>query len=467
MPDNDVTLSPGGRHVPSQNRGGDGPPLVPDPIVPNRTQRPNLRAPSPLAPVTRDLPSSMSPPLSAEHPAEHPLEPMGDLAIALRVHGDPREIEAEWRAFERHADCLVFQTFDWLAKLQEHIGAPKGTVPAIVCGRGPQGELLFILPLAIERRGPLRCLTFFGSELCDYNAPLLAPEFGRRVDAARFRAIWRDVVALLNADARFHFDWIDLPKMPDAVGAQRNPFVDLDVAVHPSGAYVASLGSDWETYYTAKRSSATRKKERKQLKQLAEHGEIRFVDPSGRADIERTVDTLIAQKSRAFGRMGIEDLFNRAGYRAFYRDIATDPKLGTTIHVSRLDVGTTPAATNMGLRFRDSYYLVLSSYDDGEISRFGPGRAHLQELMRSAIAKGFRRFDFTVGDEPYKRDWSDIELKLYDYLAANTPRGRLAVAMVTAFLRTKRFIKQTPALWHAFSKARAFKASLKTSLRRR
>ncbi len=35
----------------------------------------------------------------------------------------------------------------------------------------------------------------------------------------------------------------------------------------------------------------------------------------------------------------------------------------------------------------------------------------------------FARFDFTVGDEPYKRDWSDTELRLHDYLAAVTLRG--------------------------------------------
>src|SRR5262249_34562950 len=140
--------------------------------------------------------------------------------------------------------------------------------------------------------------------------------------------------------------------------------------------------------------------------------------------------------------------------------IAADPALRDIVHVSRLDVGATMAATNVGLKFRDCYYLILSSYDDGEVSRFGPGRAHLHELMRHAIDGGLKRFDFTVGDEPYKRDWSDTELRLYDYLATATLRGAIAVAMTTAFRRTKRFIKQSPALWRVFSKARALKGLL-------
>jgi CelD/BcsL family acetyltransferase involved in cellulose biosynthesis len=401
------------------------------------------------------LPASASPPLSAAHPFEttHQRE-----AVTLSVHGDLREVEADWRVFEQRADATVFQTFGWLATLQQHVGAPKGSVPAIVIGRDGRGDILFILPLALEPHGPLRCLTWLGSELCDYNAPLLARDFAQQVDAATFGRLWGEALTRLGADARFRFDWIDLQKMPDTVGAQHNPLVDLDVALHPSGAYVATLNGDWESWYAGKRSASTRKRERRQLKQLAEHGEIRFVDVTEPADVARTVEILIGQKSHAFARMGVEDLFGRDGYRAFYRAIVSDP--ATVVHLSRLDVGDVPAATGIGLRFRDSYYLVLSSYDDGPLARFGPGRAHLQELIRHAIERGFGRFDFTVGDEAYKRDWSDIELKLYDYLAAATWRGRIVIALMRAFRRTKRFIKQTPVLWRLFSKARAFKASL-------
>src|SRR6185295_1599771 len=202
---------------------------------------------------------------------------------------------------------------------------------------------------------------------------------------------------LLRSDRRLRFDLIDLQKMPEQVGGQRNPFLDLPVLAHPSGAYVATLGSDWDEFYAAKRSSSTRKRERRQFKHLAEHGEIRFVDVEERDDIARTLDTLLDQKSRAFARMGVRNMFARPGYREFYLDVATDLNVRALTHISRLDVGAIPAAANLGLRFRNSYYLVLSSYHDGEIARFGPGRAHLHELLRRAIERGFERFDFTVG----------------------------------------------------------------------
>jgi CelD/BcsL family acetyltransferase involved in cellulose biosynthesis len=63
-----------------------------------------------------------------------------------------------------------------------------------------------------------------------------------------------------------------------------------------------------------------------------------------------------------------------------------------------------------------------------------------------------------VGDEHYKRDWSDREMKLYDFLSPVTLKGRLAVMSYLAFRKTKRIIKRTPILWRAYTSLRLMKA---------
>ncbi len=406
-----------------------------------------------------DLPSAISPPLAAIEDA------VPSTSITLELRDDLSGLVQEWTAFQRSAECTVFQTFEWLATWQRHIGALNKTRPAVVLGRDERGGILFILPLAIEARGPVRRLTWLGSELCDYNAPLIARDFWRY--AGDFADLWRRVLNLLQSDPRLRFDLVDLQKMAETVGTARNPFLSLKTFPNSSSAHVATLGRNWDEFYKAKRSSPTRKKERKQLKHLAEIGEVRFIDLKDTAEIERTLGTLMHQKSRTFARMGVEDLFARPGYQAFYRDIATDLGARAIVHVSRLDVGATIAATSLGLTFRDCYYLVLSSYHDGEVMRFGPGRAHLHELLRHAIEHGFCHFDFTIGDEPYKRDWADIEVRLCDHLQAVTPLGAVVVAMMVAFRRTKRLIKQTPALWRAYSRARELVPRFRSSSSRR
>jgi CelD/BcsL family acetyltransferase involved in cellulose biosynthesis len=399
------------------------------------------------------LPVLGSPPLGGAR--EESAQAASRSGIDLRIHADLDQVAAQWRSFERQADHTVFQSFDWLAHWQRHIGVVQGIVPAIVVGCEIDGETLFILPLAVETLSPVRRLTWLGSQLCDYNAPLLADRFCARVSVERFLRAWREVIGLLRSDPRFRFDLIDLEKMPEFVGEQRNPFIDLNVRAHPSRAYAAVLGRDWDAFYAAKRSPSTRKRERRQLRQLADHGEVGFIGVEGNDERTRTLATLLEQKSRAFARMGVDNPFLRPGHREFFLAMANDPAMHARIHVSRLDVGMQIAAVSVGLKYRSCYYLILSSYDAGDLSRFGPGRAHLHELLRHAIAHGFARFDFTVGDEPYKRDWCNIELTLHDYLTAVTFRGWLIGAMTAEFRRIKRHIKQSPGLWRAFSKARA------------
>jgi CelD/BcsL family acetyltransferase involved in cellulose biosynthesis len=374
--------------------------------------------------------------------------------IALSIYDDVAAVEAEWRRFEQTADCTVFQSFDWLSTWLRHIGRREKARPLIVVGRRADGDPLFLIPLALMP-GVVRRLTFLGSALCDYNAPLLAPQFPSEVSAARFRELWADIGALIRSDPQRRYDLVELTKMPQSVGGQDNPFVGLDVRLHPSGAHLAQLHGSWDEFYQGKRSSATRRRDRSKRRRLGEYGEVSFVTPREAGEIARTLDTLIEQKSRAFAQMGVANVFARPGHRDFFFDLATHPRARGLVHVSRLDVGSVQAAVNLGLMFRGTYYHVLASYHDGEIARFGPGAAHLRDLLSFAIDNGCRSFDFTIGDEGYKLEWSDRLVALYDHIAPATPRGWPVALWARSRRQLKRTIKQTPALWAAFSRLRS------------
>ena len=380
-------------------------------------------------------------------------------AFTVALDSDLSSLEPVWRAFQETADCTVFQTFEWLSAWQHHIGARAGVVPHIVTVRDANGTLLSILPLASAQRGPLRELVWLGSELCDYNAPLVAAGFAQQLDAATFAALWRRIVQAVQMRARC--DIVRLEKMPATIGAQPNPMLALPTVLNPSGCYATKLGASWDKFYEAKRSAATRARDRSKRKRLAAHGQIQFATAADASEALSTLQVLIEQKSAAFARRGIGNIFSRAGYTEFYRDLATDPQTRSLVHISALRVGDTVAATNFALTFKERYYYVLSSYTDGEMARLGPGAAHLHELFRYAIERGFGVFDFTIGDEPYKRDWCDRAEPLYDMVAVISWRGLAAATPLLAFSRLKRAIKQNPRLWSLFSKARALVVSRK------
>ncbi len=375
--------------------------------------------------------------------------------VSISVHDSLESIERDWRAFEERAELTVFQTFDWLSTWYRHIGMGLGLMPAIVIGRDRHDEILFLLPLSIRRVALVRRLEWLGSELSDYNAPLLARNFDQRVRPQRFAALAKAVMQRIQDSRGMHYDLAVLEKMPALVGALPNFLLSLDCSLNASGAHVATLPGNWDDFYRAKRSPTTRRRDRTKLARLSDLGAVRLVNAETDRERQATVANLIEQKERVLATMGVANFFARPGHRRFFEALATSDAMKPLTHLSRLDVGSSPAAVNLGLTFRGRYYYLLSSYETGDVSRLGPGAVHLRELMRQAIERKFTCFDFTIGDEPYKRDWCDFHLNLFDHISTTTLSGLAAALPEIAMRRLKRHIKQTPWLWRLFSKLRA------------
>lgn len=386
--------------------------------------------------------------------------------LNLSIHAGFEAVEALWRRFERVADCTPYQTFDWLAAWQRHVGVRDGARPVIALAAFADGEPAFLLPLAVEPSCASRRLCWLGQDLNDYNAPLLAQSFSQRVTAECFLAAWRELQARLQREPALRYDWIELEKMPPLVGGQANPLCQLATAANPSGAHATALGSDWKQYYADKRSSATRRRDRIKRKHLSAFGAVDFATDTASSNVMRTLQILMQQKMRHFAQRGIADMFARPGWREFFLDVAANPATRHLVHVSRIQVGERCAAANFGLTFGGVYYHMLASYDDGELSRYGPGALHLRELLAYAIGRGLWRFDFTIGDEPYKREWSDSAVTLWDYRTVARLRGWPAFCRAALLRPLKRFIKQTPWAWRMASRARALRGRLRRLLGR-
>ena len=410
-----------------------------------------------IAPETAISPAAATADSLRAHPA-------AAAAVSLSLHDNLADVATLWRAFEASADCTVFQTFAWHQLWQQHIGDAAGTKPAIVVGRAG-GRVLFVLPLAVSAARMARRLTWHASDLCDYNGPLLAPDFAAAVSPAAFIRLWSQIEDLIASTPGLNFDVAVLRHMPEHIGAQRNPFLDLAVSASSSGAHYMQIYGPWEQFYRDKRSSATRRHDRVKIKRMAELGTVRFETVTEPCAAEAVLDALFVQKAASFAAHGVANFLARPGRQAFFRAVAAEPALRDIVHISDIKVGTRIAAANLGFIFRRRYYHFIASYDGGAVGRFGPGTAHLHALVDYALQHGCTVFDFTVGDEAYKRDWCDSEERMFDYRASRNARGVAAAAASIIAMRVKRRIKQTPQLWAAYVRLRLMAAFLRGGLR--
>ena len=56
-------------------------------------------------------------------------------------------------------------------------------------------------------------------------------------------------------------------------------------------------------------------------------------------------------------------------------------------------------------------------------------------------------WSFSVGDEPYKRLWCDIETQHFEVLVPLTLKGRALALVLQQGARLKAFIKNSPTIW--------------------
>ena len=65
----------------------------------------------------------------------------------------------------------------------------------------------------------------------------------------------------------------------------------------------------------------------------------------------------------------------------------------------------------------------MPAHEGNEWNKYSPGRILLLKLIQWSIENGLKYFDFTIGNESYKKDWCDNQLELYKVIKPITLKG--------------------------------------------
>jgi CelD/BcsL family acetyltransferase involved in cellulose biosynthesis len=84
---------------------------------------------------------------------------------------------------------------------------------------------------------------------------------------------------------------------------------------------------------------------------------------------------------------------------------------------------------------------------EDNLAHTSPGDFLFFDNIQEACERGFEVYDFSVGDEPYKRLWCDIEVQHFEILAPLTFKGRALTHGLRQGARLKAFIKHSPTIW--------------------
>ncbi len=299
----------------------------------------------------------------------------------------------EWRGLlTRDPNRHVFATQEWNKAWWEEFSAGKELV---ILTMWRSGELAAIVPLYEKEEAGRKVLRFVGGiDLTDYLGPICAP--ADRGPVAEALVQW-----LATTDRPW--DELDAHNLPVPFG-----FAELLVETtdrlgfaftldQEETSAVLALGDDWEIYLGGldkKDRHELRRKRRRLGKELPGAG-FRSSTPDS---LERDVATFIAMHRGADGHKGH---FMGPEIATFFERLVRSFEPSGSLRLDFLEVGDRAIASTFGFELGGTFYLYNSAYEP-DAARLSPGLVLVSELVKDAIERGLRIFDFLRGPERYK-----------------------------------------------------------------
>lgn len=306
------------------------------------------------------------------------------------------------------------------------------------------GRPVFALALEIVRAGPVRIARFMGGSHANGNFAAADPLWLATAGAMEMQALTAEICR-----ARPDIDIVALERLlPDLEGLP-NPLLSLPHYPSPNLSLAVCLDGGFDALLDRASGKRKRKKHRSQTRKFEAAGGFRRIEAASPAEVERMLDAFFIMKEDRFRRAGIANVFGDAKVQAFFSALFTDALAASpppfVLHGLEVD-GRLRAVTGSS---RSGKRLVceFGAIAEDELAHASPGDFLFFDNIREACAQGFSVYDFSVGDEPYKRLWCDIETQHMDVVVPLTLKGRAFAVSMRLKARLKAFVKTNPLIW--------------------
>jgi CelD/BcsL family acetyltransferase involved in cellulose biosynthesis len=316
-----------------------------------------------------------------------------------------QDLEYIWTKFENEAIMTPFQSYAWLSHWQHTVGNPLLLVQPQIVHLHTEGNTIAILPMGIRKMFGVRILEWLGSNQADYMGPLLIDNHDKIYHNEN---IWNLIKQNL-----YRFDVIHLRKQYKKT-IQFLKYINLSSSNNKNlKAYKSSLPNKWDDYF-GNIKKKLRSDSRRQYRRLAKNGDVKFIYAGSLGLKSDIIKSMIIQKRRRYQEKGVLDLLANKENQHFYLGLNKLHSDKFKIHCTSLTVGDISVATHVGFYDDTTFYYLMPANEGIDWMKYSPGRLLLIELLRWSIENKLKFFDFTIGGEAYKKDWTNLETELFD-----------------------------------------------------
>lgn len=386
-----------------------------------------------------DAAAAVPPPRPAGHDgsAPPPTASPGD-AFAVEVEAAGEAALAEYEAFCRAGVHGPAQHPVWV---RAWIEATEADVLVVTVRRG--GLPAFKLALEIVARGPFRIARFVGGSHANGNFAALAPGMA----AAASRTEGKALAAALRR-VRPDVDLLFLSRQnPDFHGVG-NPLAGLATMESPNLSLAARLDGGFEALLERAGRRRKLRHYKQRLSRFRQSGGFQLIEAGTAQEVERLLDAFFVMKGERLRRMGIANVFMAPELQTFFRTLflAALEIAPTPFVLHGLEVGGRIVAVNGLSVTGHSLVWEFGGIDDSDPAA-SPGYFLNHHSIEWACRLGKDIYDFSVGDEPFKRSWADVETRQFETLVPLGVRGHGLALYERGRAAAVRRVKSNPRLW--------------------
>lgn len=354
------------------------------------------------------------------------------------------EAKALWH--DLGEDCVSgpSQTAHWFSHWQSNANAD-----CLVAALHAVDKPVFIMPLEVVSRGPVRIAIFAGGPHANCNFPALSrsQKFGRNELAKLFDD--------LHA-ARPDIDLVSLSRQLDELDGAKNPLLQLPTRENANVSLAIALDRNFDTVLGRNNAKRKKKKHRQHTRRFEEAGGYRIVTATTVSETEAMLTKYFIWKADRLAKAGIKNTYEPAGIKTFFHRLfaAETAAAAPRFQLKALEVAGTYRAVLGKSHAKGQTFIDFIGIADDELASASPGEFLFFEDIQDSCNTDLSVYSFGIGDEPYKRSWCDIEIPTYDTNVSLTAKGRMYASYLAGREGLVRSIKQNDAVWGHVKRAR-------------
>jgi CelD/BcsL family acetyltransferase involved in cellulose biosynthesis len=305
------------------------------------------------------------------------------------------------------------------------------------------GKPVYGLALEVVRSGPFRIARFMSGRHANGNFAAADPAF---LAAGGFNA---EAILAAVRRARPDVDALVLERLLPDLDGLANPLLALRHFQSPNLSLAVSLEGGFEALLSRVSGKRKKKKHRSQTRKFEAAGGFRRIEARTPDDALRLLDAFFAMKEFRFRKMGIANVFGDIEVQSFFRSLFLDAlrENPRPFVLHALEVGGRLRAVTGSSLSAKRLVCEFGAIAEDDLGHASPGDFLFFENIGEACRQGLDIFDFSVGDEPYKRLWCDIETRHFDVVAPLTAKGHLLARSLRIKAGVKAWVKNSPTVW--------------------